>query len=128
MEALLQQQRALEEKDSGDTIRVLVRVRPPNERELSQVSRSASPPATRAARAALIIKCFQELTGDLRAQGFTKCVESNASGGAITVAGKTFSFDTVADEKSSQARLKPVSLRSEQATERTVFRPSMGVE
>lgn len=36
MEALLQQQRALE-KDSDDTIQVLVRVRPPNERELSQV-------------------------------------------------------------------------------------------
>lgn len=36
MEALLKQQQLLEEKDTGDTIRVLVRVRPPNERELSQ--------------------------------------------------------------------------------------------
>lgn len=45
------------------------------------------------------------------AQGFSKCVDSNTAGGAISVTGKTFTFDFVCDEKEAQARLRasPVS-------------------
>ncbi len=33
-----------------------------------------------------------------------QCVEAHPSGGGITVAGKTFAFDAVCDDKQQQAR------------------------
>jgi hypothetical protein len=43
-------------------------------------------------------------------QGFSKCVETQAAAGAIAVAGKTFTFDHICDENTSQVRASVVIL------------------
>ena len=107
MEALRLAQLA-EQSAAGDNIRVVVRVRPPNERELAQV-RAAQP---HAAPRALHQRCQSRwLTRGCSAfalacaQGYVKeCVTAQPATGAIAVAGKAFAFDAVCDDTMGQAR------------------------
>ena len=93
MEALLVA-RLAEQSAAGDNIRVVVRMRPPNERELAQAR--AAHASARRGRARLTRR---------RPQGYVKeCVAAQPATGAIAVAGKAFTFDAVCDDTMGQAR------------------------